>query len=788
MNLSTTQYPIISLKNTVVFPYMVLPLSVGRTRSLAAAEAATNTEEKLVVLVTQKEVATEEPSQNDLYNIGTLAVIKRSIRMNENNLQLIVQGIGRVKINSVDITDNNYLLGTVEPLADLKESSTETEALHRAINDLVGKSLSMLQNVPEDLTSIVVSTEDPVKLSYMLATLFHMEIDKEQKLLEANTKLDLLKTMHEYLTHEVQVLELRQKIQGDAQAEIHKAQREYVLRQQLKQIQKELGEEDPEKAELEMLRQKIDEANLPAEVLKEVNREMKRLEKLPPAAPDHQVIRTYLDVVLELPWHKATTDNLDLKHAREVLAEDHYGLNDIKDRIIEHLAVLKLNPTAKSPIICFVGPPGVGKTSLGHSIARALGRKFERMSLGGVHDEAELRGHRRTYIGSMPGRIIQSMRRAGVKNPVLMLDEVDKLGRDFRGDPASALLEVLDPAQNTTFRDHYLDLPFDLSKVFFICTANSLETIPGPLLDRMEVISLSGYTEQEKLEISKRYLLPRQLKETGLTDAQIQIDEKTISELISSYTREAGVRQLERTLGQLARKVAVKIALSEVAEMKIEPSMLDDLLGPDKFLPEEMRTELQPGVATGLAWTPVGGDVLYIEATLLPGGKDLTLTGQLGDVMKESARAAMSYLWANSHRFGIDREVFKNAGLHLHVPAGAVPKDGPSAGITMTTALASLYLNKAMRADTAMTGEITLSGLVLPIGGLKEKVLAARRAGIRRIIMPKANEKDLVKLPVEVKQEMEFIPVKTIEQVLNNAIEGFDASAYVIPSIVASAA
>lgn len=788
MNLSTTQYPIISLKNTVVFPYMVLPLSVGRTRSLAAAEAATNTEEKLVVLVTQKEVATEEPGQNDLYNIGTLAVIKRSIRMNESNLQLIVQGIGRVKINNIDITDNNYLLGTVEPLADLKESSTETEALHRAINDLVGKALSMLQNVPEDLASIVVSTEDPVKLSYMLATLFHMEIDKEQKLLEANTKLDLLKTMHEYLTHEVQVLELRQKIQGDAQAEIHKAQREYVLRQQLKQIQKELGEEDPEKAELEMLRQKIDEANLPAEVLKEVNREMKRLEKLPPAAPDHQVIRTYLDVVLELPWHKATTDNLDLKHAREVLAEDHYGLNDIKDRIIEHLAVLKLNPTAKSPIICFVGPPGVGKTSLGHSIARALGRKFERMSLGGVHDEAELRGHRRTYIGSMPGRIIQSMRRAGVKNPVLMLDEVDKLGRDFRGDPASALLEVLDPAQNTTFRDHYLDLPFDLSKVFFICTANSLETIPGPLLDRMEVISLSGYTEQEKLEISKRYLLPRQLKETGLTDAQIQIDEKTISELISSYTREAGVRQLERTLGQLARKVAVKIALSEVAEMKIEPSMLDELLGPDKFLPEEMRTELQPGVATGLAWTPVGGDVLYIEATLLPGGKDLTLTGQLGDVMKESARAAMSYLWANSHRFGIDREVFKNAGLHLHVPAGAVPKDGPSAGITMTTALASLYLNKAMRADTAMTGEITLSGLVLPIGGLKEKVLAARRAGIRRIIMPKANEKDLVKLPVEVKQEMEFIPVKTIEQVLNNAIEDFDASAYVIPSIVASAA
>jgi len=783
-----TEYPVISLKNTVVFPYMVLPLSVGRPRSLAAAEVAMNTEEKLVVLVTQKEVTIEEPTTTDLHAVGTLAVIKRSIRMNDTNVQLIVQGIGRVKIHDLKLTPQNYLLGNVEQLDLLSETSTESEALHRAINDLVSKALSMLQNVPEDLASIVVSTEDPIKLSYMLATMFHMDTEKEQKLLEANTQLDLLKVVHEYLTHEVQVLELRQKIQGEAQAEIHKAQREYVLRQQLKQIQKELGEEENEKTEIEMLRQKIAEAKLPEDIQKEVNREMKRLEKLPAAAPDYQVIRTYLEVVHELPWHKQTEDNLDLKHARQVLEEDHYGLEEIKDRIIEHLAVMKLNPTAKSPIICFVGPPGVGKTSLGQSIARALGRKFERMSLGGVHDEAELRGHRRTYIGSMPGRLIQSMRRSGVKNPVLMLDEVDKVGRDFRGDPTSALLEVLDPAQNSTFRDHYLDLPFDLSKVFFVCTANSLETIPGPLLDRMEVIFLSGYTEQEKLEISRRYLIPRQIKETGLTEKQLQIPDETLSQVIGLYTRESGVRQLERTLGQLARKVAVKIAVNEVEEMTIGTEELNSLLGPHKFFPEEMRTELQPGVATGLAWTPVGGDVLYIEAISLPGGKDLTLTGQLGDVMKESAKAAMSYLWFNSNRFGIDRDVFKNSGLHLHVPAGAVPKDGPSAGVTMTTALASLYLNKPMRSDTAMTGEITLSGLVLPIGGLKEKVLAARRAGIKRIILPKANEKDLVKLPIEVKQEMEFIAVRNIDQVLINAIENFETPISVLPTIVSNAA
>lgn len=770
---SIAQFPVIPLKNTVVFPHMVLPLSVGRPRSLAAAEAATSTEEKLVVVVTQRDATVEEPSASDLYSVGTLAVIKRSVRLNETNVQLIVQGLGRVELLNIQLA-NGYLVGSTRTLPELEDHSAEIEALHRAINDLVAKALSLMQNVPEELASIVISTDEPVRLAYLLATMFHLDLEKEQKLLEANTRLDLLRLTHEYLSHEVQVLELRQKIQGETQAEINKAQREYILRQQLKQIQKELGDEDSEKAEVEMLRQKVEEANLPENVLKEVQRELRRLERLPAAAPDYQVIRTYLEVVTELPWNKATEDNLDLKHARDILEEDHYGLEEIKDRIIEHLAVMRLNPTGKSPILCFVGPPGVGKTSLGQSIARALGRKFERMSLGGMHDEAELRGHRRTYIGSMPGRIIQGMRRAGVKNPLLLLDEVDKLGRDFRGDPASALLEVLDPAQNSTFRDHYLDLPFDLSKVFFICTANTLETIPAPLLDRMEVISLSGYTEEEKLEIARRYLIPRQVKENGLKPDQIEFPEATVRSIIGRYTRESGVRQLERTLGQVARKVAVKVAIAEIDQMTITEDKLAQLLGPHKFFLEEMRKELPPGVAAGLAWTPVGGDVLYIEATLLPGGKDLTLTGQLGDVMKESARAAMSYLWSNANRFGVDKELFKTTGVHLHVPSGAVPKDGPSAGITMATALASLYLNTPMRSDTAMTGEITLSGLVLPIGGLKEKSLAARRAGMKRIIIPKANEKDLAKMPQEVLKEIEFIVVEHIEEVLINAIPDFE--------------
>jgi ATP-dependent Lon protease len=519
-----------------------------------------------------------------------------------------------------------------------------------------------------------------------------------------------------------------------------------------------------------MLRERLAETELPDEVRKEAERELKRLEKLPPAAPDYHVIRTYLEFVLELPWQKRTDDVLDIARVREVLDEDHYNLKEVKERILEHLGVLKLNPGAKAPILCFVGPPGVGKTSLGQSIARAMGRKFERMSLGGVHDEAELRGHRRTYIGAMPGRIIQAIRRAGVNNPVLMLDEVDKLGRDFRGDPAAALLEILDPEQNRTFRDNYLDLPFDLSKVFFITTANTLSTIPQPLLDRMEVLRLAGYSEEEKVEIANRYLIPRQLKEAGLTAEQCNLTDDSLKRVISRYTREAGVRQLERTIGRVVRKVALRFAEGNSESVTITADDLVEVLGPEHFSQEQMRTELPPGVAPGVAWTESGGDVLYIEATLLPDGRGLTLTGQLGEVMQESAKAAQSYIWSHADELGIDRQLFKRAGVHIHIPAGAIPKDGPSAGITMASALVSLYTKYPARSDTAMTGEITLTGLVLPVGGIKEKMLAARRAGIRRVILPRENRKDLRELPEHVRAEMEFVFVERVEEVFAAAV------------------
>jgi ATP-dependent Lon protease len=549
-----------------------------------------------------------------------------------------------------------------------------------------------------------------------------------------------------------------------------KTQREYVLREQLKAIQHELGEGEGEENETTELNKQIQEADLPEHVRKEVEREVARLAKVPPSSPDHQVLRTYLELVLELPWKKASEDRLELSKVRQVLEEDHYGIKEVKERIVEHLAVLRLNPTAKAPILCLVGPPGVGKTSLGQSIARAMGRTFERLSLGGVHDEAELRGHRRTYVGALPGRIIQAMRRANVNNPVLMLDEVDKMGRDFRGDPATALLEVLDPAQNHTFRDHYLDLPFDLSKVFFITTANTLDTISQPLLDRMEIIRLQGYSEREKAEIARRYLWPRRLKEAGLDASQALLADDVLNLVISRYTREAGVRQLEQMLGRLTRKVALTFAeLPEGQErtpVSIQPTVLPDWLGSERFMPEEARKVLPAGVATGLAWTPSGGDVLYIETTLLPGSHELTITGQLGDVMQESARAARSYLWSHAESMGLDISRFKRNGVHIHVPSGAIPKDGPSAGITMATALASSYIGEAVRSDTAMTGEISLSGLVLPVGGIKEKVLAAHRAGIKRVILPKSNEKDLKEVPQEVRDDLTFILVERIEEVL----------------------
>ncbi len=764
--------PVLPLKNTILFPGLLLPLSVGRESSLAAVEAALKTEEKEVILVAQRDPHVESPQQDDLYTIGTKAVIRKSSRQSEEMMEILVLGTERVVIVKID-SEEGYLNARFRELPLPEDAGSEVEALRGALLELASKSVALAQpQSAAELTRMLAGSDDPLRLAYLLASIFSLDVAKEQKLLEAETRVDALRLMHSFLAHELQVLELRQKIASTARDEMSKEQREYLLRQQLRAIQQELGEKDAEKAETELLRERFSKADLPEEAQKEVERELGKLERLPAQSPDYHVTRTWLEFVLDLPWHESTEDNLEIAHAREVLDNDHYGLKEIKERILEHLAVLKRNPQAKAPILCLVGPPGVGKTSLGQSIARALGRKFERMSLGGLHDEAELRGHRRTYIGAMAGRLMQAMRRAGAKNPVLMLDEVDKLGRDFRGDPAAAPLEVLDPEQNKTFRDNYLDMAFDLSKVLFVTTANTLDTIPQPLLDRMEILRLSGYSEEEKLQIAKTYLIPRQLKETGLTGDQIEFTEEGLKGVIRGYTREAGLRRLERAIGRVARKVTLQIGEGKVDKIVINHEVLGDLLGPEIFSQEEMRKVLPPGVATGLAWTEAGGDVLYIETTLLPEGKGFTMTGQLGEVMQESARIAQSYIWSHAPALGIDPAVIKDNGVHVHVPAGAIPKDGPSAGVTMTTAMASLYTKLPAKSDTAMTGEVTLTGLVLPIGGVKEKVLAARRAGLKRVILPAANRKDLRDIPDHVRSEMEFKFVDRVEQVLELMIPG----------------
>ncbi len=764
------ELPVLPLKNAVLFPYLLMPLSAGRPGSVAAVEAALATESKEVLVFTQRDGDVDSPLQGDLYPIGTKAVIRKMNRSSEGHLELLVLGMERVALIKLDASEP-FLKARVTPLPLPEDKSSEIEALQGALIELAGEALTLAQpNAPQELRGLLSANEDPLRLAFVLASMFSVDAEKAQALLEAPTRAEALRLVHRYLTHEVQVLELRNKITTEARSEMNKEQRDYLLRQQMRAIQQELGDKGGEQAEAEQLRERLDKADLPEDILKEATRELNRLEKLNPGAPDYNVIRTYLDYVLELPWRKSTEDSLDIAKARQVLDEDHYGLKDVKERILEHLGVLKLNPNAKAPILCFVGPPGVGKTSLGQSIARSLNRKFERLSLGGMHDEAELRGHRRTYIGAMPGRVVQAMRRAGANNPVLMLDEVDKLGRDFRGDPAAALLEILDPEQNKTFRDNYLDLPMDLSKVLFVTTANALDTIPRPLLDRMEVLRLAGYSEEEKLEIAKRYLLPKQLKETGLSEEQCTIPDDTVRWITSRYTREAGVRQLERAIGRVARKIALRFAEGHAESCVVRPEDLIEMFGPEPFSQEQARRELPPGVATGLAWTETGGDVLYIEATLLPDGKGLTLTGQLGEVMQESAKAAQSYIWSHAGDFEIDPAVFKNSGIHVHVPAGAIPKDGPSAGVTMATALTSLYTKLPARSNIAMTGEITLTGLVLPIGGVKEKVLAARRAGIDTIILPKGNQKDLRDLPEHVRNEMKFVFAERVEDVLRAAV------------------
>jgi ATP-dependent Lon protease len=765
----TLTLPILALKNSVLFPFALMPVSIARLQSVAAVEAAVKSEEKLVAVFTQRNPNIDDPQLSDLYPVGTKAVIRRMARA-EDTIQALVQGVERVALEGLDVSAG-YPRGTVRSLPMPVDTGTEVEALQRALIDVATAIQDVSPGEPKiDIAQLAAQLENPIELVYLLAAMVGLDGEKGTEILSAGTRVDAMRLLHEHLVHEKQVAEVRSKIASQATTEINKEQREYLLRKQLRAIQDELGEQSPEQAEVAQLRKRLDAIKLPDDVRREADRELSRLESTPAAAPDFQVTRTHLELILELPWTETTTDNFDLTAARRVLDEDHYGLPDIKERILEHLAVMKLNPEANAPILCFIGPPGVGKTSLGQSISRALGRKFERLSLGGMHDEAELRGHRRTYVGAMPGRVLQAIRRAGVKNPLVMMDEIDKLGQDFRGDPASALLEILDPAQNSTFRDNYLDLPFDLSKVFFITTANAADTIPRPLWDRMETIRLSGYSDEEKLQIARRYLLPRRCKQAGLGPEQLIVPDETILAMIHRYTRESGVRELERTLGGLARKVALRIAQGDARQVTVQPADLKTFLGAERFFLENARKTLPPGVATGLAWTESGGDVLYIEAVLLPESDRsdrLTLTGQLGDVMQESAKAARSYVVSHFAALGIEPNA---GGVHIHVPAGAIPKDGPSAGVTMATALASLYSGYPVRSDTAMTGEITLTGMVLPVGGIKEKVLAARRAGLKRVILPKENEKDVGELSENVRNTMQFKFADRIEDVLAYAI------------------
>ncbi len=774
--------PALPLKNTILFPGLMLPLSVGRDSSLKAVEAALKTEEKEIILIAQRDPQLDTPQQDDLYTIGTKAVIRKSSRPNDGMMEILVLGVERVVVVKID-TAASFLSAKYRAFPLPHDGGSEVEALSGALLELAAKAIALAQpQSAAELTRMLAGNDDPLQMAYLLASIFSLDVAREQKLLEAETRVDALRLIHSFLAHELQVLELRQKIASTARDEMSKEQREYLLRQQLRAIQQELGEKDSDKAEIDLLRERYEKITLPEEAKKEFERELGRLERLPAASPDFHVTRTYLEFVLDLPWNTRTEDNLDIAHARQVLDEDHFGLKEIKERILEHLSVLKRNPEAKAPILCLVGAPGVGKTSLGQSVARALGRKFERFSLGGMHDEAELRGHRRTYIGAMAGRLLQAMRRAGASNPVLLLDEIDKLGRDFRGDPAAALLEVLDPEQNKTFRDNYLDMAFDLSKVLFITTANTLDTIPQPLLDRMEILRLSGYSEEEKQQIARRYLIPKQMKATGLTDEQIEFTDEGLQAIISGYTREAGLRRLERAIARVTRKVTLQIAEDQAEKVVVTPEILSELLGPEMFLPEQARKTVPPGVVTGLAWTETGGDVLYIETALLPEGKSLTMTGQLGEVMQESAKIAQSYIWAHAADLGVDPDKIKGNGVHVHVPAGAIPKDGPSAGVTMTSAMASLYTGLPARSDIAMTGEVTLAGLVLPIGGVKEKVLAARRAGIRRVILPAGNRKDLRDLPDHVRQEMQFHFVDRVEEVLSIVIPNLNVRSLALAS------
>ena len=773
--------PLLPLKNVAVFPELIHALIVGRPASLAAVKAAVEADRE-VLTVLQKDPNDERPSREGLYDVGTVATVTR-IEQREGGAQVIVRGLRRVRLHGMSRTGDDaaaYVEVEVEglPLPEIPEAAEERAKASALIRDNLDTARRIAhmaspqntQNADQIFQQMVATIDDPVTQMYRIVVLAdNVEQIEKQKILELDAIQPFLEAIHNLLRQEIAIVEMRRDLESQAREGIEQQQREHVLRHQKRAIEQALGEDDDDE-DIAELRKQLRNANLPDDVRKEVERELKRLSRMSTNAADYQVARSYLELIAELPWNVITEDTLELNHAQTVLDEDHYGLDDVKERILESLAVLKLNPEAKASILCFAGPPGVGKTSLGQSIARAMGRKFERMSLGGLHDESELRGHRRTYIGAMPGRILQAVRRAGVRNPVLMLDEVDKLGRDFRGDPSAALMEILDPAQNKEFRDNYLNLPFDLSKVFFITTCNHLDGVPRPLLDRMEVLELTGYSELEKLEIARRYLIPRQRDNAGLSDEQLDLTDGALSSAIRRHTREAGVRELDRMIGRVASKRARQILQSEAT---VEPITVDDLptlLGPEKFKTDRQRENLVAGVAPGLAYTETGGDVLYVEATLTHKDDKTIITGHLGQVMQESVKAARSYIWSVADELNIDRATIEENGIHVHVPAGAVPKDGPSAGITMATALASLYSNKRVRDDIAMTGELTLSGLVLPVGGIREKVLAAHRTGIRHVILPRDNEAELAKLPTAVRDEMTVTLVDRLEDAVKVAI------------------
>jgi ATP-dependent Lon protease len=782
------ELPVLPLKNTVVFPLTVLPLVVQKPRSVRLVDDAV-VADRMVALVALRDSEIEDPTPDDLYQYGTVATIHRLARSADDTLHIIVQGVERIR--TAEYTQQEpYMRAQIVPVPEIVEDGMTIEAAMRTAADGFRRLVELATYLPDEMVSTALGSDDPRQLAYVIASLTRIDMATRQEILEMDSVTAKLKRLTEIVMREVAVLELSKQIQSDAQSTMEKGQREYYLREQLKAIQRELGEDDEQAREIEELRDKIASAGLPEEAGKEAVRELDRLSRLPAAAAEYSVIRTYLDWLTELPWQVVTEDNLDVSEARRVLDEDHYDLEEVKDRIVEFLAVRKLRQERSDElqrddgdsvgdqirreregvILCFVGPPGVGKTSLGRSIARAMGREFIRQSLGGMHDEAEIRGHRRTYIGAMPGRILQAIRRAGSRNPVFMLDEVDKIGSDFRGDPASALLEVLDPEQNREFRDHYIDVPFDLSQVMFITTANVLDTIPAPLRDRMEILRLSGYTEEEKLSIARGYLIGRQLRENALRSAEVTLTDDALKRIVREYTREAGVREFERQIGAICRKVAMRVAEGSTgATVCIDGKDIPEYLGKRKYHFEAANRTQVPGVATGLAWTPAGGDILFIEATKMVGKGGFTITGQLGDVMKESATAALSYVRSKADELHIDPDIFAKIDIHLHVPAGAIPKDGPSAGVTMATALASLLTGKPVCGDVAMTGELTLRGQVLPVGGIKEKVLAAHRSGLSTVCLPERNDGDLDDLPQEVRDDIRFVLVSRVDQVLATA-------------------